>query len=152
MLFTKEMIIEALQKKEYATLITEGEQGLASRTMTFGFLPDNKIFLLTHKGTEKLTDINFSKQGLLHLSKIAENVAESYDISIRGNFNLIEFSNPLYQTGVDVLAQKVPQVKDMLTANESSQNHYQLIMFQINSLKGWNYLQILSGLPKTVVI
>ena len=152
MIFTKEMIIENLQKKDYATLVTVGKKGMTSRTMTFAYLPDDKIFMLTHKGTNKLTDIDFSKQGLLHLSCITDNVTESFDISVRGNFDLIEFGSPLYQTAVDIMGKKVPQVKDMLTANENAKDNYQMFLLKITGLSGWNYIQILSGEPKTVVI
>lgn len=152
MIFTKEMIIENLQKKEYATLVTVGKKGLASRTMTFGYLPEDKIFMLTHKGTGKLSDISFSKQGLLHLSSINDNVSESFDISIRGNLDLIEFNDPMYQTAIDILGKKVPQVKDMLTSSENAKNNYQMFLLKITDLSGWNYIQVLSGEPKTVVI
>ena len=152
MVFTKEMIIENLKKKVYATLVTSGEKGLTSRTMTFGFSPNDKIFLLTHKGTPKLNDISFSKQGLMHLGSIGDDVTQSFDISVTGTFELIEPDNDLYWMGLDLLGEKTPQVKDMLVSDEDARSHYQMILFHITNLSGWNYIQVLSGMPKTMLI
>jgi hypothetical protein len=89
---------------------------------------------------------------LLHLTSIADNVTDSFDISITGNFDFIDSTNPQYSMAVDILSKKVPQVKDMLTSSENAKNHYQMILLQITNLSGWNYIQVLNGLPKTVVI
>ena len=149
--FTKEKIIETLSTVPYATLVTKGQRGMNSRTMTFGYIPNDKIFFLTHKGTTKLNEINFSKEGLIHLSILTEEISYSLDISIAGTFEFILPNNPIYQTGINAVAKKKPQVKDMM-ASEGSENNYDLIELHITRLEGWNYIQVLSGQPKTVVI
>jgi hypothetical protein len=150
MAFTKEMILGKLNETSYATLVTLGEKGLTSRTMSFSFLPDDKIFLLTHKGASKLVDIDFSKIGLLHIGSIENDIIQSTDISIGGVFELIDVENPLYELGKEALGKKNQMVVDLLSSDEKSD--YQLILLKITRLAGWNYMQMINHEPQTVLI
>lgn len=151
MAITKEEIFKFMSKEIYATVVTNGKSGMNSRTMTFGYVPADKVFLLTHKGTTKLDDINYSTKGLVHISSIEENIILSIDISIEGTFEFIEYPDPLFNLGLEALAKKNAQIKDILS-EETSRRDYTMMLFNIKHLKAWNYSQVLSGEPKTILI
>jgi hypothetical protein len=151
MAITNEEVINIMNREVYATLVTKGKNGMSSRTMTFGYAPDDKIFILTHKGTPKLEDIAHSPEALFHISNIGEDVTQSTDVSVEGVFEPIEFTNPLFKVGMDILGNKNPQIIDML-ADEYSRDYYAMLMLTIKHLTAWNYMQIINGEPKTVLL
>ena len=150
MILTKDEVLSILKDKIYGTLVTIGKKGLSSRTMTFGYWPEDKLFMLTHKGTAKLDDILFNPRGLVHISSIEDNITESFDISIEGEFQIVDHKNALYDIGKEVLGKKNPMVKNIMS-NEETRTHYELLVLNIKSLSAWNYLQILNGEPKTIL-
>lgn len=151
MSMTKEEVLSVLQNEEHGILVTNGQKNWTSRTMNFAFLPHDKLFMLTHKGTTKLDDIQFNPRGLVHVSCIKENITESYDICIEGEFRLIDPRNSLFETGKELLGKKNPMIKNIL-GNEETRNHYELMVLDIKSLKANNYMQALNGEPKTILI
>ena len=86
----------------------------------------------------------------LCINGIEQNLTDSFDISIEGNIELIDFHNPLFIKGTEILAKKNPMLKDILISEESS-THYTMFILHIQKFIAWNYLQILSGEPKTII-
>jgi uncharacterized pyridoxamine 5'-phosphate oxidase family protein len=148
---SKEEVLSVLQNEEYGILVTSGKTGMTSRTMTFAFCPDDKLFMMTHKGTAKLDDIYFNPRGLIHVNAIKEKITESYDISIEGEFQFLDPENSLFETGKELLGRKNPMVRNIL-GNKDSRSHYELLIFYIRSLKANDYMQALNGEPKTILI
>jgi hypothetical protein len=116
--------------------------------MTFGYVPENKLFMLTHKGTAKLDDIRYSPRALVHVNSIEDNITESYDISIEGEFEFIGYQHPLYNMGKEILGEHNPMVNDILN-NEETRSHYELLLLNIKRLSASSYIQSLNKEPKT---
>jgi hypothetical protein len=151
MVLKKEEVVAYLGHEPYAVVVTNGKNGMTSRTMTFGYVPDNKMFLLTHNGTAKLEDIDYSSVGLVHISTIKEDVTQSVDVSAEGTFERIEVKSPLFAKGMEALGSKNPQIIDILS-DESMRSQYSMILIKIRRMSAWSYIQVLSGEPKTMII
>jgi hypothetical protein len=151
MAMTSNEVIEFINRETFAIVVTNGKNGMTSRTMTYGFLPSDKMFMMTHIGTPKLDDISHSGVGLMHISKIETDITQSTDVSLEGTFEVLGYEDPLYKKGVELLGLKNPQITDIL-ADETTRNQYAIILLSIRHMSGWNYLQALSGEPKTILI
>ena len=149
MTLTEEMIHEKLEQNFFATLVTKNGAGLNSRTMTYGYLPKTGIFILTQKSSEKVNEIGNDPVGLFHISQIESDIAQSYDISISGTFERCEESSPYYKDGFEAIGKKNPQVLYLL--NSEAKADYELLLFHIKEIKGWNYFQAINHMPKTII-
>jgi len=145
----EETILKKLDEQAFATIVTNSKEGLASRTMLFGFSKGNGIFLLTQKTTGKMEHLKNSQLGLLHISGIEQDITQSYDISASGRFEECSSTSSLYRLGFETLSKKNGQV--MFILDSPAKDNYALLLLRIESLKGWNYYQSSSGLPKTIV-
>ena len=146
---TREDIIRKLNEEIFAALITIRKTKLASRTMMFGYLKGVGIFFLTLKITKKIKDIEYSPVGIIHLSKIEDNLPLSWNISIPGKIEECKPDSPHYKSGFDALAKKNPQIKDLF--NSDMKDNYSLLLFRIKEIQGWTYEQCISGVNNTVV-
>lgn len=149
MILTEELIYNKLEENQYATLVTLGNHKLSSRTMTYGFLPSTGIFMLTHKGSNKLEDLANHPEGILHLAKIEDEVTRSYDISVYGRLERCESSLPDYEVGIRILGKNNPQVLYLL--NSDVKDDFELLLFRIIEINGSTYHQSISGIPKTTI-
>lgn len=147
--FLREEVFRKLGEFNYATVVTIARYKLASRTMLFGFKPDHTIYLLTNVNTEKLNDIDYSPKGLVHLSKIEENLSDSFDISIPGQFEKIPAGDPEYADGIAVLSEKNEMISDIV--NSPMQKDYQLLKFVFKEIYAYTYFQIINGENKTLI-
>jgi hypothetical protein len=149
MIFTEELIHNKIEENQYATLVTMGNNKLSSRTMTYGFLSSTGIFMLTHKGSNKLEDLANHPEGILHIVKIEDEVTQSYDISIYGRIERCESSSPDYEVGIRILGKNNPQVLYLL--NSDAKEDFELLLFRIIEINGSTYYQSISGIPKTTI-
>ena len=143
-------VVKILSENQYATMVTIARSKLASRTITYGFVPEQGAFILTHKHTVKMNDLDYSKKGLLHLAKIDEEVENSYDISVNGWFEKIGEESTLYSFGFETLAQKNPMVMDLLHSDAKAE--YQLLLFHPYEIVGNDYMQAINAMPKTTIM
>lgn len=149
MSLTQQEIEQHLSEQSFATVVTrEGEQ-LASRTMLFGYAPPSSVFLITRRETGKVQQIKAASAGLIHVGALADDLSSSYDISIRGGFELVEPGAEVYREGIEVLARKNAMVRDI--AGSSMRDDYALLRLRVDEILGWTYRQALEGAPKTRV-
>ncbi|MGE5606187.1 MAG: hypothetical protein ACM3YE_10925 [Bacteroidota bacterium] len=149
MILTKELIYEKISQNCFATMVTYGENRINSRTMHYGFSPGKGIYILTQKNTDKLNDIVGNPQGLFHIAKIEEDIKSSYDISIWGRFERCAASSPDYLNGIKTLSKSNPQILNL--ADSEAKLDYELMIFRIDEIQGYSYLQSINGLPKTII-
>jgi hypothetical protein len=149
LILTEELIYEKLGQNKYLTFVTFSDDDLASRTMTYGYVPETGIFFLTHKGCNKLNDLAKNPKGLLHIAQIENDISQSYDISISGLFENCEEASAHYREGFEAIGKKNPQVLGLL--NSDAKEDYQLLLFRISEIRGFNYYQAISGMPKTII-
>jgi len=146
-ILTAQEIERHLKERAFATVVTANGGSMASRTMMFGFVAPDAVYLITRSDSAKIGHIRSRSSGLLHLSGQGDDLSAAFDISVRGAFQEIAPDSTHYQTGVGVLAAKNPMVRDI--AGSSMRDAYTMLKLNVSEIQGWTYQQAADGLPKT---